>query len=61
MKRGYSIFPRSKKFRDNFDATFENNTILGGKYPCRECPYWAKTECLYDGDCVALEKESENE
>ena len=57
MARGYQIFARSQKFRDNFDQTFRD----ANPNPCKYCHYLSDDGCLYDGDCIALEKETANE
>ena len=56
MDRGYQIFPRNRKFRDNFNTTF--GTSLE-RYPCRGCEWLEDNECAYDGDCIEFEKEKE--
>ena len=53
MPRGYQIFARSQKFRDNFDHTFRGGS---NSNPCKSCKYLKDNLCFYDGDCLTLEE-----
>lgn len=57
MSLGYKIFPKGKKYNENFDRIFNHVDPFN---PCKGCRFDDSGECLYDGDCIVLEKENAN-